>query len=63
MREIFTHGTEGGAPGNRGFYPDIPSESCQKITRPCQTVNSQEQGQLEALGEYSELRNGDLNGS
>jgi hypothetical protein len=27
MREIFTSGSVGGAPGNRCFYPDIPTES------------------------------------
>jgi len=27
MREIFTSGTVGGAPGNRCFYPDISPDS------------------------------------
>jgi hypothetical protein len=29
MREIFTYGTVGGAPGNRCFYPDISQVSYQ----------------------------------
>ena len=48
MREIFTSGSVGGAPGNRCFYPDISSNSDLQITYPCRTVGVQEEAKSEA---------------